>query len=234
MSDADATTSRAANQYGLAAPRVFLRPIATPLPIGMLALAVGSLVLSGIQLKWVPITQTNIVALCLLGFVVPLQFIGFIFGLLSRDEGASSSMGVLFAAWLASGLSLLASPPGSHSGGLGLLLVAAAGALVVPILVAASTKPLMSLVILAAAVRFMLSGIYEFGAGSVWQTASGIDGLVTVGLAWYAGLAFAFEAAQRHAILPTFRRSGQSSPSPMSTSDPVGPVSHDAAVRSQL
>jgi hypothetical protein len=42
------------------------------------------------------------------------------------------------------------------------------------------------------------------------------------------------EAGQRHPVLPTFRRSGQSSPSPMSTSDPLGPVAHDAGVRSQL
>jgi len=227
-------TARTFEQHGMAAPRISLRPIATPLPIGMLALAVGSLVLCGIQLKWIPIEQTQTVALCLLGFVVPLQFIGFIFGLLSRDEGAASAMGLLFAAWLASGVSMLASIPGERSGGLGLLLVAAAGALLVPVAVALSTKPLISLVILAAAVRFLLTGIYELGQGPSWQTAAGIDGLVVVGLAWYAGLAFALEAGQRHPIFPTLRRSGQSSPSPMSTSDPLGPVTHDAGVRSQL
>ena len=234
MTSAPAMTPQTVDRHGLAAPRIFLRPVATPLPIGMLALAVGSLVLCGIQLKWIPVTQTHVIALCLLGFVVPLQFIGFLFGLLSRDEGAASAMALLFAAWLASGFSLLASTPGSRSGALGLLLVAAAGALAVPVLVAVSTKPLISLVILAAAVRFLLTGIYELGAASMWQTAAGIDGLVVVGLAWYAGLAFAMEAGQRHGIFPTLRRSGQSSPSPMSTSDPLGPVAHDAGVRSQL
>src|SRR5579875_523037 len=112
-----AMTARTFEQHGMAAPRISLRPIATPLPIGMLALAVGSLVLCGIQLKWIPIEQTQTVALCLLGFVVPLQFIGFIFGLLSRDEGAASAMGLLFAAWLASGVSMLASIPAERRSG---------------------------------------------------------------------------------------------------------------------
>jgi uncharacterized protein len=215
-------------------PRIFLRPIATPLPIGMLALAVGSLILCGIQLKWIPVAQTPVIALCVLGFVVPLQFIGFLFGLLSRDEGAASAMALLFATWLASGLSLLASTPGSKSAALGLLLVAAAGALVAPIVVAMPTKPLISLVVLAAALRFLLTGIYELGADPSWQTASGIVGLVVVALAWYAGLAFALEAGQRRRILPTLRRPGHPGPAPTSTPDPLGPVSHDAGVRAQL
>lgn len=214
--------------------RVFLRPIATPLPIGMLALAVGSIMLCGVDLKWVSIGEMHLVALCLLGFVVPLQFIGFIFGLLSRDEGVSSAMALLFGAWLATAFSLLASYPGSTSNALGLLLVAVAAVLLVPITVASPTKPLLSLVILAAAARFLLTGLYEFGNGPFFQTASGIDGLVTVGLAWYAGMAFALEASQRGAVLPTFRRRGHSSPSPDSTPNPAGPVSHDAGVRSQL
>ena len=215
-------------------PRIFLRPIATPLPIGMLALAVGSLILCGIQLKWIPVAQTSVIALCVLGFVVPLQFIGFVFGLLSRDEGAASAMALLFATWLASGLSLLASTPGSTSAALGLLLVAAAGALLVPVVVALPTKPLISVVVLAAAVRFLLTGIYELGADPSWQTASGIVGLVVVALAWYAGLAFALEAGQRRRILPTLRRRGSPGPASTSTPDPLGPVSYDAGVRSQL
>lgn len=216
------------------ATRIYLRPVATPLPIGLLALAVGSLVLCGVQLKWIGLAQTHVVALCLLAFVVPLQFVSFIFGLLCRDEGVASSMALLFGTWLGAGISLLASAPGTTSGALGLLLVAAAGALLVPIIVAARTKPLMSLVILAAAVRFLFTGIYELGHGSGWETAAGIDGLVVVGLAWYAAAAFAIEANRRHAILPTFRGSGRSSPATDSTSDPIGPVAHDAGVRAQV
>lgn len=214
--------------------RINLRPFATPLPIGLLALAVGSLVLCGIQLKWIGVAQTHVVALCLLGFVVPVQFVSFIFGVLCRDEGAASSMALLFATWFAVGLSLLVSVPGTTSGAVGLLLVAAAGALLVPIIVAARTKPLMSVVILAAAARFLLTGVYELGGGSGWQSAAGIDGLVVVGLAWYAAAAFAIEANRRHAILPTLRGPGRSSPSMHATSDPIGPVAHDAGVRAQL
>lgn len=217
-----------------AVPRIFLRPIATPLPIGMIALAVGSLILAGLQLSWIPATQGHMVALCLLTFVVPLQLISFVFGYLSRDEGTASALATLSGTWFAIGLVTLVSAPGSTSGGLGLLLIAATGALLVPLAVAASSKPLMATVIGVTALRFLLSGLYQLTAGTGWHTASGVVGLVVTALAWYSAAAFALEAGKRHAVLPVFRRSGHVSPDPTSTDDPLGPVSHDAAVRSQL
>jgi succinate-acetate transporter protein len=222
-------------QTAIDAPvRVVLRPIATPLPIGMLALAVGSLVLTGVQLGWIPTAQSSTIALCLLGFVVPLQFVGFVFALLSRDEGVASSLAVLTGTWLASALSLLATPPGATSDALGLLLVAAAGALLVPVAVAAPTKPLISATILLAAIRFVVTGCYEFGGGSSWKTAAGIAGLVVTAFAWYSAAAFALEAGRRRRVLPTLRRLGHAGPSPYSTPDPIGPAAHDAGARSQL
>ena len=216
------------------AAQVFLRPIATPMPIGTLALAVGSIILAGRQLHWIAVTQSHEIALCLLGFVVPLQLISFVFGYLSRDEGVASSLAVLSGTWLATGLVTLTSPPGRISGGLGLLLVSAAGALVVPAVVAAASKPLICLVLVVTAARFLASGLYQLDAGSSWQTTSGVLGLVVSALAWYTAGAFALEAGHRHAVLPVFRRSGHASPDPSSTDDPLGPVCHDAAVRSQL
>jgi uncharacterized protein len=43
---------------------VVLRPIAAPLPMGFLALAVGSFVLAGFQLHWIGLGQSRQVALC--------------------------------------------------------------------------------------------------------------------------------------------------------------------------
>jgi hypothetical protein len=211
--------------------RIDLRPVATPLPIGMLALAVGSLLLSGQQLGWLSTAQSHTLALCVLGFVVPLQLIGFVFALLSRDEGVASAMAVLSGTWLATALALGTSAPGSTSAALGMLLVAAAGALLAPVAVASSSKPLIAVVVTITAVRFLVAGVYELGAGSSWQTAAGVLGLVVSAGAWYAGVAFALEAGREHPVLPTLRRSG---PSPESTVDPVGRASHAAGVRSQL
>lgn len=213
---------------------IFLRPIATPLPIGMIALAVGSLVLAGLQLSWITTAQGHMVALCLLAFVVPLQLVSFVFGYLSRDEGTASALGTLSGTWFAIGLVLLGSAPGSTSGALGLLLIAATGALLVPVAVSTASKPLIAAVFAVTALRFLLSGIYQLTGGTGWHTAAGVTGLVVVALAWYAAMAFALEAGRRKAVLPVFRRSGHAGPDPSSGDDPIGPVSHDAAVRSQL
>lgn len=215
-------------------PRILLRPIATPLPIGMLALAVGSFVLAGLQLSWISTSQGSDIALCLLAFVVPLQLISFVFGYLSRDEGAASGLATLSGTWFAIGLVTLTSVPGSTSGALGLLLIASCGALLVPVAVAASSKPLMATVIAITAARFLLSGVYQLTGSSGWHTASGIVGLVVAGLAWYAAAAFALESGNRRAVLPVFRRRGHAGPDPSSTDQPLGPVEWDAAVRSQL
>lgn len=215
-------------------PRIFLRPIATPLPIGMLALAVGSIILAGQQLRWVAADQSHMIALCLFGFVVPLQVISFVFGYLSRDEGAASALAILSGTWFAVALVTAASGAGSRSGGLGMLLIAASGALLVPVAVAASSKPLMSVVLLLTAARFLTTGLYQLDAGSSWRWASGVIGVVLAGLAWYSAAAFALEAGNRRSILPVFRVPGDPGPDPSATSEPVGPVSHDAGVRSHL
>jgi len=165
---------------------------------------------------------------------VPLQLISFVFALLSRDEGVASATATLSGTWLATALVTLSGSPGSLSSGLGLLLIAASGALLVPSIVASPTKPLIAVVLAVTAARFCVTGIYEFHAGPSWEAAAGILGIVITGLAWYAAAAFAIEAGQRHSVLPTLRRRGHASPAPESSGEPVGPVAHDAGVRSQL
>ncbi len=219
---------------GAVATTVTLRPIATPLPISLLALAVGSFILAGSQLHWVPQAQGHPIAICLLCFVAPLQLTGFIFGVLSRDESAAAGIAVLSGTWVSIGVVTLVQPIGSRSAGLGLLLVAAATALAVPAAISVSSKPLMTGVLLLTAARFALTGVYELGAGSAWRTATAVVGLVVSAVAVYAAAAFGLENAQRRAVLPIGRRNLRSSASPRSTPDPVGPVAYDAGVRSEL
>jgi succinate-acetate transporter protein len=189
-----------------AAVRVVLRPMASPLPIGFLALAVGSFALSGLQLAWIPETQGHAVAWCLIAFVVPLQFVSFVLGLMARDEGSGTGMGLLTGSWLAIGLVMLHAKPGSHSGALGLLLIASAAALLVPVLTAFGSKAVASAVIATTVVRFGLAGIYQLDGGSGWKVATGVVGVLLAVLAWYVALALALEDAQGHAVLPTFRQ----------------------------
>jgi hypothetical protein len=143
-------------------------------------------------------------------------------------------MGLLFGTWLTTGLVLAFSTPGSVSGGLGLLLIASAATLLVPVLVAVANKPLISAVLFLAAARFGLSGAYELGAGTGWRDASAVLGLVLAALAWYAACAFELEAVQHRPALPTFRTGRRSSPVPGAGAVPSPRVLREAGVREQL
>ena len=214
--------------------RIVLRPIASPVPVGFLALTIGTFVLAGLQLHWIAVTQGHVVGVCLFALVAPLQLVSFVIAFLGRDSVVTSSLGLLFGTWLATGLILVLAVPGSISGGLGLLLVASAAALMVPVLVGLASKPLVSAVLLVAAVRFALSGAYELGAGSGWRDTSAVVGLVLAALAWYAACAFEAEAVQHRPILPTFRTGPRSSPVPGASPVPSPRVPREAGVREQL
>lgn len=108
-----------------------LRPISSPLPLGFLALFTGSVLLSAVQLRWIPGTQSHFVAIGVLGIVVPLQLVSCVFGFLGRDPAFGTGMGVLSGTWAASGVSLLAAPPGQVEPALGVVLITAATALLV-------------------------------------------------------------------------------------------------------
>jgi uncharacterized protein len=64
--------------------------------------------------------------------VFPLQLVASVFGFLARDVVAGTGMGILAGTWLAVGLILLTGEPGSTSDALGLFLLIAAVAMLVP------------------------------------------------------------------------------------------------------
>src|SRR4051794_35408625 len=101
------------NRDGAAPVRVVLRPIGHPLPLGFVGLAAATVVMSGLQLGWFQTSETPSVALLLIAFVFPVQLIASVFGYLSRDTVAGTSMGILAGTWLAFGLVLRDSVPGS-------------------------------------------------------------------------------------------------------------------------
>src|SRR5205085_1705260 len=103
--------------------QVMLRPLANPLPLGFLALAVATLLLSAVQLQWLPIKDATAVAVILVVFVAPLQLLTSILGFLARDPVAGTGMGILAGTWAAVALVTLRSPVGTTSHGLGLLLL---------------------------------------------------------------------------------------------------------------
>jgi hypothetical protein len=186
--------------------RVVLRPIGSPLTIAMSGLAIGSLVQSGLDLRWISVSETTQVGLILLAAPFVLQLLGAVFAYLARDGAAGAAVGVLAVTWAGIGLVHLVSVPGSRSGALGLLLLASGGALALSSIAVGIEKPLPGVVFAVAAIRFMLSGIYELGASPAWRNAAGVAGLVMVALAAYCLLAFELEGQRREPVLPTFRR----------------------------
>lgn len=212
-------------------PTVFLRPIGSPVSLGMSGLAIASLVQSGFDLHWVARDQSVKVGLILLAVPFVLQGIASILSYLARDGASGSALGVLATSWLAIGLVHVTSPAGHRSGALGLMLLGSAGMVALSSVSVSAAKPLLAMVFLIEAVRFALAGGYELGGGGAWPDVAGIAGLVVVAGAAYCALAFELEAQQRRPVLPTLRR-GRGRVAVLGAADAaVDDVLHDPGVR---
>lgn len=220
--------------FAEAASRVTLRPIASPLTLAFLALAVATFILAGLQLSWIPAAQSPDIGLVLMVFVFPLQAASSVFGFLARESIAGTGTGLLSATWLSVGVVTFTSPPGHTGGALGLLLIGAATALLVPATVGTATKPLASLVITGVAVRFFLTAAYELSSAASWKYAAAAEGLLLAVLALYAGLAFELEDSRLHTVLPTFRRGTGHRAIAGSVRDELAGLHREAGVRKQL
>jgi uncharacterized protein len=211
--------------------RVFLRPIGTPLPIGIAGLGIASLVESGLELHWVSRSQGTDVGLILIAVPFALQLLACVFSYLARDGAAGSCMGILATTWLGLGLIHVVSRPGAVSGALGLMLLASAGLLFVSAISVATAKLLPAVVFTIAALRFVLAGIYQLSAVAGWQDAGGITGLVVTAFAAYSALAFELEGVNRRPILPTFRLGPGRAAIADGPAAQVEHVEHEAGVR---
>lgn len=227
------TAERAADGLDAPAVRVTVRPIGTPLPLGFLGLVIASTAMSALQLGWVAPDQGHAVALGILGFTVPLQLVSSVFGFLARDPVAGTGMGVLAGTWAAAGLVTLTAPPGTVSPALGVLLVAAGCAMLVPT-VAASTKLLAAAVMGLSAVRFVVTGVAMTSGSAGWKETAGVVGVVLAALALYAALAFELEDARHATVLPVLRRGSGRDVMTGTARDEVASLEHEAGVRKQL
>ncbi len=94
--------------------RVVLRPIGTPLTVGMSGLAVASFVQSGLDLGWMSKSQGGAVALILISVPFVLQLLACVFAYLARDGATGATLGLLATNWLSLGLVHLAYPAPEH------------------------------------------------------------------------------------------------------------------------
>lgn len=217
----------------LAVSRIVLRPVANPLPLGFLALAVATVGFSALQLDWIPASQARVIALSALLLTAPLQLLASVYGFLSRDPVAATGMGLLAGTWATVGYVQLTSAPGSTSKGLGVILLTAAAAMLVPA-TAASGKLVAAAVMTLTALRFAVTAGFELSGGSGWKTAAGVSGLVLAVAALYAATGFELEAARRRTVLPLLRRGAGQDAMQAGFADQLTGVDHEAGERRQL
>jgi succinate-acetate transporter protein len=210
-------------------PTVVVRPIATPLPLGFLALCIATLSFSAAQLSWIPTGQEHTVAFVALALTAPLQLLACVLGFLARDPVAATGMGLLAGAWATAGLATLSAPAGTLSGGLGITLLAVGLALLVPA-TAAWSKPVAALVLFTSALRFAATGIAELQASHGWLVIAGWIGVVLAAFSLYAALAFELEATLDRQVLPLFRLGS----STQATGGQPDPAVDEPGVRSRL
>jgi uncharacterized protein len=143
-------------------------------------------------------------------------------------------MGLLAGTWLSVGLVKLTSAPGSTSDALGLFLLVAAIAMLIPAAAAGSGKLIPFGVLATAALRFATTGLYELTASPTWQDIAGITGLVLCALALYAALAMALEDIRRETSLPVLRRGLGRTSLEGNLDDQLARIEREAGVREQL
>jgi len=196
----------AARRRAEAVTRVVVRPIGSPVGLGLFGLAAGTLVMSGLQLGWVDAAEGRKVGLILLAFPFVAQVLASIWSTLARDGVAATAMGVLALTWLSTGLVLVVSNPGETSDALGMLLLSSAVAMALTSIVTATSKLVLGAVFITAATRFALGGIHQLSGNETWEDAAGLVGLVLFALAVYAAFAAELEDAKGETVLPLGRR----------------------------
>lgn len=74
--------------------RIFLRPLASPIPLGFFAFGVGSFVQSGLQLGWIPQSEGQSLALVIGAFVAPAELLAAIVAFLTRETLGATVLGL--------------------------------------------------------------------------------------------------------------------------------------------
>jgi uncharacterized protein len=218
--------------------QVVLTPIATPLPLTFLGLLIATVILSALDLGWIPATETHDAGWALLAVPIPLQLTAAIFGFYGRSATAATGSSVMAAAWLGIALNLIQADPGSFTPtrAVGMLAFPVAAGLLVP---AASDlragAPLPAAVLIATSARFILMGVTALTQSTGARSATGAVGGVVAVLAFYAALALELEDnSVEDTLLPTFRfkQSAQALSAPLDLQ--VEQLENEAGVRKNL
>jgi succinate-acetate transporter protein len=162
-------------------------PGATPLPITFLGLTIATTIYAGFETRMLPPADFHTVGWLVLAIPVPLQFLPAVWGLVRGEIGAATSSAVLGATWLALALATITGTAGAPgpSKAESLLVFTSAAALVISVATEVVDRKLVAAaVMLAASVRFALTGISGVTHATGWTTAAGVAGFVLAGVAF--------------------------------------------------
>lgn len=214
--------------------RIVVRPLATPLPLGLYGFGIGMLLLAAQSAGWVPLGESKDVGLIIATFVFPLESAAAIFAFLARDTLAATALGLFSTSWLTLGLALITGTPGVSVAALGFYLLAFAAAVGTLGLLALPGKPLLSLILGLSTARAIVDGIYQLSGTSGVEHVAGYLAAAIAGTAWYAGTAMVIEDVGVSPALPIFRRGTSRAAMDGQLSDQLGQLSREPGVRRPL
>jgi succinate-acetate transporter protein len=214
--------------------RIVVRPLGSALPLGFFAFGTGTVLLAAVELKWIGPAEKLALISVVLAFVAPLELLASVFAFFSRDTGAGTAMAIFGAGWIALSLYFLNAGMQAKTATFGIFLIMDSLAILALGMASYSGKPLLSVILLIAAARFLLVACVQFGAGAPVALASGAVGLLTGVFAVYGGLALLLEDVKQKTVLPMFRRRNAKAALEGSLEDQLDRIASEAGVRQQL
>ena len=214
---------------------VVLRPLGSPVALGLAGLAIASFVSAGFDLRWIATSDVQRVGLLVLVTVVPMQAVAAMLAFAARDGATGGAFGLQSAAWAVLGASYVSSlPTAPPNGATGLVLLAAGVLIAVSGAGMTRAKLLIGLAVGLSGARFILAAITQLGGGNGWTKAGAIIGLVIVGVSAYTAWATELEDMADRTVLPTGRLGGGRASLRAPFAEQVRGVEHEAGVRRQL
>ena len=213
---------------------VALRPVASPVSLGLFGLAAATFTLAGLQLGWVPAGEGAHVGLVLVAFAAPAQLLASVVAFSARDGVVATAMAVLSLTWLSTGLVLVGSPPGARSDALGLLLAVSAVAVGLSGITGARSKVATGAVLLTAAARIAATSAYLLSGLDWLRTTAGVLGVLLALLAVVVAWASETEDAGAPVPVPLGRRGRGLDAVTGSLEEQVGGLATEPGVRTTL
>jgi uncharacterized protein len=173
-------------------------PGATPIPITFLGLTIATTLYAGFETQILPRADFHTIGWLMLAIPVPLQLVPAVWGLIRGELAAATASSVLGATWLALAIATITGPVGSPgpSKAESLLLFAAAAALVVSVVTElVDAKFVGAIVLLAAASRFVLTGVSGLTHTQGWATTAGVAGFALAGVAFAGAVVIELRSA---------------------------------------